>query len=157
MNGFFSAGAKQIDSDSKQHMAMEHAMGKVTGVGAIMMKTADKDGMISWLTENLGMAFAPWGAQPFKWRDRDNPEVKGYTLVSVSGPDNDYFDPSPLPFMINLRVEGLDDILADLATRGIVPVRVFDPEPNGRFVHIMAPGGLKIELWEPVSDDPYDV
>lgn len=132
-------------------------MGKVTGVGAIMFKAEDKDGMIGWMTEHLGMAFQPWGAQAFKWRDRDAPETKGYTLVSVNQPDNDYFDPSPLPFMLNLRVDNLDEILAAMKARGIEPVRMFDPEPNGRFAHVMAPGGLKIELWEPVTDDPYDV
>ena len=132
-------------------------MGKVTGLGAIMFKADDKEGMIGWLTQNLGMAFQPWGAQAFKWRDRDDPARKGYTIFSVNSPDSDYMDPSPLPFMINLRVEGLDDILAHLKTQGIEPVRIFDAEPNGRFVHIMAPGGLKLELWEPVENDPYDV
>jgi hypothetical protein len=138
-------------------MEKAKAMGKVTGIGAVMFKADDKDGMIGWLTGNLGMAFQPWGAQAFKWRDREDPERKGYTLLSVNSPDNDYFDPSTLPFMINLRVEGLDEILAHLKTQGIEPVRVFDAEPNGRFVHIMAPGGLKLELWEPVENDPYDV
>jgi hypothetical protein len=40
---------------------------------------------------------------------------------------------------------------------GIAVLKVFDLEPNGRFAHVMGPEGVKIELWEPVEDDPYDV
>jgi hypothetical protein len=47
-------------------------------------------------------------------------------------------------------------MLAQLREQGVEITKVFDPEPNGKFAHVMAPGGIKIELWEPVSPDPYD-
>jgi predicted enzyme related to lactoylglutathione lyase len=40
-------------------------------------------------------------------------------------------------------------MLARCAEHGVVPVKTFPPEANGRFAHIMDPEGRKIELWEP--------
>ena len=46
--------------------------------------------------------------------------------------------------MLNLRVDDLDGMLALMRERGIEIMKVFDPEPNGRFAHIQGPDGMKI-------------
>jgi hypothetical protein len=136
--------------------SQESGMAKVTGIGGIFFQSDVQQELIGWLRDRLHLDMQAWGGTKFRWRERADPERRGYTVLSVNKPDNDYFAPSELPFMLNLRVDDLDAVLAELASHGIEPVRVFDAEPNGRFVHVMAPGGLKLELWQPSEDDPYD-
>jgi predicted enzyme related to lactoylglutathione lyase len=129
-------------------------MARITGIGGLFFKT-DTATTAKWFTDVLGVPTESWGGV-FPWRDREKPEVKGYTVLGLHARDSDYFDPSPLPFMLNLRVDDLDGMLATLRERGVEVIKVLDPEPNGRFAHIAGPGGIKIELWEPKADDPYD-
>lgn len=130
-------------------------MAKVTGLGGVFLKTADIERLRSFFSDELGFPMEPWGGA-FSWRERDDPERRGYTVIGLHSDQSDYFEPSPLPFMINLRVDDLDGMLAQLQARGHEVVKRFEPEPNGRFAHVMGPDGLKIELWEPVDPDPYD-
>lgn len=130
-------------------------MAKITGVGGLFFKTSDRPATARWFTETLGMPMEEWGRM-FPWLERDDPATKGYTVLGLHARESEYFDPSPLPFMLNLRVDDLDGMLATLRERGVTVVKIFDPEPNGRFAHVMGPEGLKIELWEPKADDPYD-
>lgn len=65
--------------------------------------------------------------------------------------DTDYYEPSKKPFMINYRVENLEELLKELEKEGVEIVgemRTFD---YGKFGWIMDPEGNKIELWEPVD------
>jgi predicted enzyme related to lactoylglutathione lyase len=129
-------------------------MAKVTGVGGFFFKT-DTAETARWFTETLELPTEKWG-RSFKWRDRDDPDRKGYTVLGLHSRDSDYFGPSKQPFMLNLRVDDLDGMLEKLRGRGVTVIKVFDPEPNGRFAHVAGPDGITIELWEPKVDDPYD-
>jgi predicted enzyme related to lactoylglutathione lyase len=68
--------------------------------------------------------------------------------------DTGYFgsaaEPSPQQFMVNFRVDDLDELVRQLAAAG---VRI-DPRPEdypyGRFAWIWDPEGNRVELWEPV-------
>jgi predicted enzyme related to lactoylglutathione lyase len=64
--------------------------------------------------------------------------------------DTDYY-PSDKQVMINLRVRGMDDLLAKLAAAGIeiVTKTEWDTPETGRFARIHDPEGNPIELWEP--------
>ena len=130
-------------------------MAKVTGLGGFFFKTTHRDDTAKWFTEVLGLPTESWG-RVFSWRDRENPEARGYTVMGLHSTSSDYFDPSAQPFMLNLRVDDLDGMLELLRSRGVEILKVLPPEPNGRFAHVMGPDGIKIELWEPVKDDPYD-
>ena len=89
-------------------------MAKVTGLGGIFYKVADTAATQAWYQETLGVG-GDWGAMfPFK---KDDPE--GFTLLSPFKADSDYFGPSEKPFMINLRVDDLDGVIADLEGKGI--------------------------------------
>lgn len=132
-------------------------MAKITGIGGVFFKT-DSEATARWFTEVLGVPTERWGCM-FPWREREDPERTGYTVLGLHSHDSDYFDPSTKPFMINFRVDDLDGMLAMLRERGVTVVKVFDPEPNGRFAHVMGPEGVKFELWEPIAPpaaDPYD-
>lgn len=130
-------------------------MAKITGIGGVFFKTPDREATAKWFAEKLDLPTDTWG-RAFQWRDRDEPEKKGYTVLGLHDTKSDYFDPSEQPFMLNLRVDDLEGMLAELEKRGVKVVKRFDPEPNGRFAHVMGPDGIKLELWEPVADDPYD-
>jgi predicted enzyme related to lactoylglutathione lyase len=57
-------------------------------------------------------------------------------------------------FMLNLRVAGLDGLLAGLRAAGIaVETRAdWDSPETGRFARIHDPEGNPVELWEPPAD-----
>ena len=132
----------------------ERSKGKVTGIGGVFFKTGDKSATLDWFRTHFGLAMEDWGTV-FRWRERDEPETKGATVLGVFGADSNYFDPSPHPFMLNFRVDDLDAIMAQLRESGI-QVDEYPAQPNGRFAHLVGPENVKIELWEPVVPDPYD-
>ena len=94
------------------------------------------------------MPWKPGEGGVFRWAD-DPQAGSGMTVWSAFPADTKYFDPSPAPFMVNLRVADLDALLAQLSSDG---VRI-DPKREdydyGRFAWIYDPEGNKIELWQP--------
>jgi predicted enzyme related to lactoylglutathione lyase len=130
-------------------------MAKVTGLGGVFFKTRSQAETAKWLTEMLDLPTEEWG-RVFPWRERADPDRRGYTVLGLHAQDSDYFGPSTLPFMLNLRVDDLDGMLELLRERGGAVIKVFDPEPNGRFAHVVGPDGITLELWEPKAEDPYD-
>jgi len=123
-------------------------MARVTGLGGIFYKVADTAATQKWYQETLGVG-GEWGAMfPFK---KDDPE--GFTLLSPFKAETDYFAPSDAKFMINLRVDDLDGIIADLEAKGIEILGRQD-EDYGRFAWIMDPDGVKVELWQQLGGAP---
>jgi catechol 2,3-dioxygenase-like lactoylglutathione lyase family enzyme len=66
---------------------------------------------------------------------------------------SDYFDPSGASFMINLRVDDLDAMIAELEGKGIEILGRQDEE-YGRFAWILDRDGIKVELWQQVGPAP---
>ena len=123
-------------------------MARVTGLGGIFYKVADTAATQAWYQDNLGVG-GEWGAMfPFKVDDSE-----GFSLLSPFKADSDYFAPSEMPFMINLRVDNLDELIADLEAKGIAILGRQD-EDYGRFAWIMDPDGVKIELWQQLGSAP---
>ncbi|HUE80006.1 MAG TPA: VOC family protein [Sphingomicrobium sp.] len=123
-------------------------MARITGLGGIFYKVADPDKTRAWYQANLGIG-GEWGAMfPFK-----NDDAEGFALLSPFKPDTDYFEPSTQPFMINLRVDNLDGMIAELEAKGIVILGRQD-EDYGRFAWIVDPDGNKIELWQQLGPAP---
>lgn len=123
-------------------------MAKILGLGGLFFKSADPDATRGWYTRVLGIEFESWGGVVFR------PEVAAAhpgaaTVFSPFEASTDHFAPSDAPFMINLMVDDLDAILARCAEQGVEPLERVPDQGMGRFAHIMAPDGLKIELWEP--------
>jgi len=123
-------------------------MARITGLGGIFYKVADPEKTRSWYQEVLGIG-GEWGAMfPFK---KDDPE--GFTLFSPFKSDTDYFGPSAKEFMVNLRVDDIDGMVADLEGKDIVILGRQD-EDYGRFAWIMDPDGVKVELWQQLGPAP---
>src|SRR6185437_5921987 len=105
-------------------------MAKVTGIGGFFFKTDDPTKTAAWMTDVLGLPTKSFG-HVFRWRDREDPEKKGSTVMGLHKTTSDYYSPSTLPFMLNFRVDDLDGMLKMLEERGVKVIKRMDPEPNG--------------------------
>lgn len=123
-------------------------MKRVIGIGGIFFKVKDKVKTLEWYKNHLGINSEDWGTS-FHWREKEDPEKEGYTVWSPFKESTDYFDPSIKPYMINYRVENLDDLLKELKKEGVKIVGEPVKEEYGKFAWILDPEGNKIELWEP--------
>jgi predicted enzyme related to lactoylglutathione lyase len=124
---------------------------RVTGIGGIFMKCNDPEYVRNWYNKHLGFNAGQYGAT-FEWRNIDKPEEKGTTAWHTFKNSSDYFAPSDKEFMINLRVEDLEWLLAELKKEGIEQIGEMQVYDYGKFAHIIDPEGTKIELWEPIDD-----
>jgi predicted enzyme related to lactoylglutathione lyase len=63
--------------------------------------------------------------------------------------NTDYFAPSKKPFMIDLQVENLDEVLAQLKREGVDVDTKVESYDYGKFGWIMDPEVNRVDLWEP--------
>jgi len=122
---------------------------RVTGIGGIFFKAADKAKLLDWYRDHLGVDVQEWGGATFEWREATDGNAKGQTVWTVFKQDSKYFAPSRSPFMINYRVQDLDKMLAQLKAAGVTVDDKIDASEYGRFGWAMDPEGNRIELWEP--------
>lgn len=123
---------------------------KVTGIGGIFFKCQNPDQMKDWYSKNLGLKTDQYGSM-FESRAADNPEQRTYLQWSPFSEDTTYFQPSSKEFMINYRVENIENLVKELKESGVNIVDNIESYDYGKFVHIMDPEGNKIELWEPID------
>jgi predicted enzyme related to lactoylglutathione lyase len=125
---------------------------RVTGLGGVFFKAQDKQRMIAWYRDRLGIDVQSWGGTVFEWRHLNAPDQKGATAWSIFDAKSKKFDPSPSSFMLNYIVADLDGLLAALKAEGVeVDPNVQDSE-YGKFAWIMDPEGNRIELWQPPAE-----
>ncbi|MBB33917.1 MAG: glyoxalase [Hirschia sp.] len=117
----------------------------VTGIGGFFFRAKDPDAMRAWYVEHLGVGSSPYGA----WDTQAGPSV-----FSPFADDTDYFA-ADRQWMLNLRVDGLDDLCTRLREAGIEVITKpeWDMPGVGRFARIHDPEGNPIELWQPDSSD----
>lgn len=124
-------------------------MAKVTGIGGVFFKSAGKGSeLAAWYEKNLGISLESWGGAILRWTD-DKVVDGGLTVWSTANSDSTWFAPSASSFMINYRVDNMDELLDQLKQNGVEILKGPDAEDNGKFAWIMDPDGNKIELWEP--------
>jgi len=128
-------------------------MARVTGVGGVFFKSkGDGKSLAAWYQKHLGMKLEDWGGAILKWPE-DKQEDKGLTVWSVAKNDSKWFSPSESAFMINYRVDNLDELLAQLRAGDVELVGEPQSDDNGKFAWIMDPDGNKVELWEPKKSE----
>ena len=98
------------------------------------------------------MPLEDFGGAVLKWPD-DNAEDKGLTVWHLAEKDSQWFSPSHSPFMVNYRVDNLDEMLEQLLEGDVEIVKGPEFHENGKFAWIMDPEGNKVELWEPMLWD----
>ena len=122
---------------------------KVIGIGGILFKSKNPEKTKEWYQENLGLPTDQWGTM-FKSRDVNNPNQVNYLQWSPFDKKTDYFDPSKKEFMINYRVQNIEEFVKVLKDKEITVLdEITEYDGIGKFVHILDPEGNKIELWEP--------
>jgi predicted enzyme related to lactoylglutathione lyase len=128
-------------------------MAKVTGIGGVFFKSTGKGSdLAAWYQKNLGLELESWGGAILKWPD-DKANDGGMTVWSTASSDSKWFSPSESSFMINYRVDNLDELLEQLKQNGVEIVSGPQSDANGKFAWIMDPDGNKVELWEPMEWD----
>jgi predicted enzyme related to lactoylglutathione lyase len=120
-------------------------MGKVTGIGGVFFKAQDPKALQQWYHDHLGIPLTH-GFTSF-----EGPEAQGATTFAFFPKDTKYFGDGGQQAMFNLRVDSLDEILAQLAAAG---ARI-DPKQEsadfGRFAWFWDPEGNRVELWQPAE------
>lgn len=127
---------------------------KVTGIGGIFFKCKDPKKMKEWYQTHLGLNTNQYGAV-FEWRQGADTTKKGFTQWSPFAETTKYFEPSAKDFMINYRVDNLENLVEQLKKEGITITDKIESFDYGKFVHIVDIEGNKIELWEP-NDIEYE-
>jgi predicted enzyme related to lactoylglutathione lyase len=116
-------------------------MARVTGIGGLFFRSQDPGALMAWYAQWFGMPTdgAPWQQEA------------GATVFAPFKATTDYFAPER-QWMLNLRVEGLTDMIAAMKAAGIaVETRAeWDGDGSyGHFARVHDPDGNPIELWEP--------
>jgi predicted enzyme related to lactoylglutathione lyase len=124
----------------------------VLGIGGLFFRARDPQALSEWYATHLGVgaglvADGAGPAEPWSWAARGGPVV-----FAPFRADSDYFA-TDRAFMLNLRVDGLDALIASLQGAGVaVETRAeWDSPDAGRFARIHDPEGNPIELWQPPS------
>lgn len=124
---------------------------KVTGIGGIFFKCKQPDVLKNWYQQHLGLITNEYGSL-FEFRQSDRPEKKEYLQWSPFSQETRYFEPSPKEFMINYRVENIEELVEELKAAGVQVLDDIATYDYGKFVHILDPENNKIELWEAVDE-----
>lgn len=128
-------------------------MAKVTGIGGVFLKCkGDSSTLAAWYHTHLGLPLEVWGGAILRWPD-DKADDQGLTVWSLASHDSQWFSPSESSFMINYRVDDLDELLTQLNAAGVATVAGPESHENGKFAWIMDPDGNKVELWQPMAWD----
>ena len=128
-------------------------MAKITGIGGVFLKCKrDKAEVADWYQKHLGMKLESFGGAILRWPD-DKANDKGLTVWHLADKDSKWFSPSESSFMINYRVDNLEEMLPQLTAAGVAVVGGPESHENGKFAWIMDPDGNKVELWEPMAWD----
>ncbi|HEV7277289.1 MAG TPA: VOC family protein [Devosiaceae bacterium] len=113
-------------------------MAKATGIGGIFFRAKDTAALAEWYRTHLGVTDF--------WE-----QAAGMTVFAPFKEATTYF-PSEKQWMINFRVDDLDELMAQLQAAGIATEtrpEEWDTPETGRFCRIADPEGNQIELWEP--------
>ena len=121
---------------------------RVTGLGGIFFKTKDSKATKAWYGKHLGLPVDDYGCT-FWWKDEEG--NKASTQWSPFKADTTYFEPSKQPFMVNFRVENLNNLITVLKSKGVTIVGEIQKFDYSKFAWILDPEGNKIELWEPID------
>ena len=118
-------------------------MAKVTGIGGAFFKVADPVATRAWYAAHLGIDTSEFGAML---------EAPGPVVWNPFPAATDYFGSGDQAFMLNLKVDDLDALIAALRANGVELVGEPMHESYGKFAWIRDCDGFKVELWEPNAD-----
>lgn len=125
---------------------------KVTGIGGLIFKSKDPEKTKQWYSKHLGFNTDEYGTS-FQWQDENG--NKAHSVWSPLGEDHEHFEEGEKDYILNLRVDDLDQMIADMRQEGVQLIGDVQEYDYGRFAYVIDPDGMKLELWEP-NDEAYD-
>lgn len=123
-------------------------MARVTGIGGIFLRARDPKALAGWYARHLGLPMESWNGANLLWSD-EVPAGTGSTVLAFFPPDT---ASGPAQAIINLRVDDLDALLAQLTSAGVPVDPKRDDAPFGRFAWITDPEGNRVELYQPLVE-----
>jgi len=122
-------------------------MEKVTGIGGFFFRAKDPKALGLWYQQHLGVSLIPTSHGESPWQQEAGP-----TAFAPFKETSDYFGDTQKVWMLNFRVRDLDKMAAQLQAAGI-EIKIYPPDPTGRFARVHDPEGNPIELWQPKVPD----
>jgi glyoxylase I family protein len=122
-------------------------MEKVTGIGGFFFRAKDPKALGLWYQQHLGISLVPTSAGESPWQQEAGP-----TAFAPFKETSGYFGDATKVWMLNFRVRDLDKMAAQLQAAGI-EIKIYPPDPSGRFARVHDPEGNPIELWQPAKSD----
>lgn len=127
-------------------------MAKVLALGGIFFKSENPMALRDWYVEHFNMPKSheehPSLVLPYEGA------APGYSVWGPFSKDTQYFGPSDKSYMVNLRVDDLEAMLAQLKSKGVAQVGDMEDSEFGKFAWVLDPEGTKIELWQAPEDKP---
>ena len=125
-------------------------MARILGLGGIFVKARDPAALRAWYRDVLGLDVQDWGGAQL-WNDPPRGKNRTYGVWSAFDPDTKYFEPSTRDFMVNLRVDNLEEVLQQVAERGgnVLPKR--EETEDGHVGYVLDPEGVLLELFQPAE------
>ena len=120
-------------------------MEKVTGIGGFFFRAKDPKALGLWYQQHLGVSLIPTSYGESPWQQEAGP-----TAFAPFKETSDYFGDTHKVWMLNFRVRDLDKMAAQLQAAGI-EIKIYPPDPTGRFARVHDPEGNPIELWQPAK------
>lgn len=146
---FYDYKAEQTASKKVKSGLPAGEAGKVTGIGGVFFKSKDAKALNAWYYNNLGLVPNDYGSM-FEWRDSDDKTI-AYTQWSPFSKKTKYFLPSKNDYMINYRVDNMEELLKKLKENKVTILDTIESYDYGKFLHILDCDSNKVELWEPID------
>lgn len=121
-------------------------MAKVTGLGGVFFRTADRRSLGQWYQKWLGLPVEhPYGASI----PHEQLSGKGYSVWAPFESETTYFGDSGQSYMINLMVDDLPGALEQVREGGAEVGPDTEDSEFGHFGWFVDPAGNRVELWQP--------
>lgn len=118
----------------------------VTGLGGFFFRAEDPQALATWYDKSFGITPVPESYDVRPWH-----QERGPTVFAPFAADTAYLGDPEKSFMLNLRTNDLDALVAHLRDNGTEVALDEKVYPNGRFARLTDPEGNPIQLWEPSS------
>ena len=119
-------------------------MAKATGIGGVFFRSPDPQATADWYRDHLGLELeADHHVSVVRWNGGET------TVWSPFDADTEYFGGSGQEFMVNFRVDDLDELMLQLTAAGVVVAEETEQSEFGYFGWCVDCDGRRIELWQP--------